>query len=84
MVNSRVKGRGGERELLKILETEFRAQGKAVTLQRNLTQTRCGGADCLSLPGWAIEVKRQEVITLSKWWRQCIEQAQRERLTPAL
>ena len=73
MVNSRVKGRGGERELLKILETEFRAQGKAVTLQRNL-----------SLPGWAIEVKRQEVITLSKWWRQCIEQAQRERLTPAL
>ncbi len=50
----RRKGAAGEREVLKLLGDEL-----GVLLSRNLQQTREGGADCIALKGFAIEVKRQ-------------------------
>lgn len=69
---SRTKGAAAERELLRKLGDEL-----GVLLQRNLTQTRGGGADCLCLHGFAIEVKRKERLSRPAWWSQAVEQAQR-------
>lgn len=68
---SRDKGARGEREFLKALGDEL---GEALT--RNLEQTRNGGADCLKVKGWAIEVKRREALSRPAWWRQACEQAE--------
>lgn len=49
------------------------------SLQRNLAQTREGGADCIEVPGWAIEVKGCERF-LSAWFDQAKRQAGADRL----
>ncbi|WP_196762991.1 hypothetical protein, partial [Acidithiobacillus ferrooxidans] len=33
------------------------------------------GADSLNVEGWAIEVKRQETLSISSWWSQTQRQA---------
>ena len=66
----RRKGAGGERELFGILRDEL-----GLIVERNLQQTRNGGADSLSLPGIAIEVKRQEKDFQESWWTQAVVQA---------
>lgn len=66
----RVKGAAGEREVLKILSEKF-----GVKLERNLTQTRCGGADCVEMGRLRLEVKRQEKLAIAAWWAQAQEQA---------
>ena len=53
-------------------------------LQRNLSQTREGGADCLCVHGWAIEIKRQEALSRPAWWRQACDQAARVGQEPML
>lgn len=68
--SSRAKGISGEREALKALGDEL---GKK--LYRDLTQARNGGADCLLVEGFAIEVKRRERLALPEWWRQAVRQA---------
>jgi Holliday junction resolvase len=73
----RRKGAAGERELLRLLGDEL-----GVLLSRNLTQTREGGADCIELKGFAIEVKRQERLSRPAWWRQACEQADRLGVEP--
>lgn len=78
-VMQRRKGASGERELFNILRDEL-----GVIVERNLAQTRAGGADSISLPGVAIEVKRQEKPMQEAWWRQAQEQAQSESRTPVL
>jgi hypothetical protein len=75
------KGAAAEREFLNLLS---QALGLAGSLARNLEQTRSGGADCLALPGLAIEIKRQETLKLSEWWKQAIAQAEPHNATPAL
>lgn len=77
--SERRKGAAGEREFLKALGAEL---GELLT--RNLQQTREGGADCLCVKGWAIEVKRQESISRPTWWRQAVEQAERAGAQPML
>ena len=67
---SRNKGAAAEREVLKLLGDEL-----GVLLQRNITQTRGGGADCLEVQGFAIEVKRCESLSRPKWWAQACRQA---------
>jgi hypothetical protein len=67
---SRNKGACGERELLKLLGDEL-----GQSLNRNLTQTREGGGDCLEIRGWVIEVKRQERLSRPSWWAQACAQA---------
>jgi hypothetical protein len=66
----RRKGASGERELFGLLRDEL-----GVVVERNLSQTRGGGADSLSIDGLAIEVKRQEKPFSDAWWRQAVEQA---------
>ena len=68
----RAKGAQGEREFLKILGDWLGDDWP--DLQRNLQQTRNGGADCVELDGVAIEVKRQERFA-SAWFDQAAKQA---------
>lgn len=75
------KGAAAEREFLNLLS---QALGLAGSLARNLEQTRSGGADCVALPGLAIEIKRQETLRLAEWWKQAIAQAEPHGATPAL
>ena len=75
----RAKGSRAEREVLKLLSEEL---GQMLT--RNLQQTREGGADCLCVKGFAIEVKRQESLRRPTWWRQACEQAARVGAEPML
>lgn len=77
--SQRNKGARAEREFLAALGGEL---GELLT--RNLQQTRGGGADCLCVKGWAIEVKRQERLSRPAWWRQAQEQASREGVQPML
>ena len=76
---SRNKGAAAEREVLRLLGDEL-----GLMLTRNLTQTREGGADCLGIKGFAVEVKRQERLSRPAWWRQACEQAQRVGAEPLL
>jgi len=67
----RRKGDNAERELFAMLTDEL-----GVVVRRNLTQTcRSGGPDTIDIPGWAVEVKRQEKETLGQWWQQAVAQA---------
>ncbi|MDD2748732.1 MAG: hypothetical protein PHX24_01475 [Acidithiobacillus sp.] len=61
----RDKGARGERELFALLSDEL-----GTLVQRNLVQTRDSGADSLSIPGFALEVKRQETPFRQAWWDQ--------------
>ena len=76
---SRNKGAAAEREFLRLLGDELGAE-----LKRNIVQTREGGADCLEVKGWAIEVKRQERLSRPTWWRQTVEQSHRVGAEPML
>jgi len=78
MINSRTKGAAAERELFKIISTSI-----GIPVERNLIQTREGGADT-SVGEWAIEVKRQEVLSITAWWAQAVEQSLRVNQKPML
>lgn len=86
----RNKGAAGEREVLALLSERL-----GVKLERNLSQTRSGGADCIQLGRIRLEVKRQERLNITAWWKQAEEQSlllvtnvtnnnKRERLIPVL
>lgn len=66
----RNKGACGERELFNLLTDHL-----GFVVRRNLSQTRGGGADGIDVPGFAIEVKRQETLALPAWWAQTVAQA---------
>ncbi len=74
------KGAQGEREFLKALKDA----GYIGDLERNLMQTRDGGADCLSIDGLAVEVKRWERLAIASWWEQTLRQAADTNRWPAL
>ena len=80
----RAKGQRGERELLALITKLLADRGHELTLHRNHAQTECGGADCLDIPGVALEVKRQENIQIASWWRQAISQAKATSRLPVL
>ena len=78
-INQRSKGQRGERELFKLLSDRL-----GTIVRRNIDQTRAGGADGLDIPGWAVEVKRQQRAFLEAWWRQTVDQADRVGRRPIL
>lgn len=80
MLNSRVKGQNGERELCTLLGSIINRDD----LVRNLEQVREGGGDILGIPGLCIECKRQETITMDTWWRQVCVAADRVGCIPVL
>ena len=78
MINSRTKGAAAEREVFALISDAL-----GIRVERNLVQTRDGGYDT-AVCGWAIEVKRQEILHLPDWWRQCCEQARNAHFKPML
>jgi Holliday junction resolvase len=76
---SRDKGARAERELCKLLSDEL-----GIEVRRNVDQARAGGADCLMVPGYAIEVKRREMLARPTWWKQACEQAQKVNAEPCV
>ena len=78
MINSRTKGAAAEREIFNIL-----SECLGVKIERNLVQTREGGSDTV-VGDWAIEVKRQETLSVAVWWVQAVEQAKRVNKKPML
>ena len=75
----RRKGQTGEREFFGLLSEQL-----GTCVRRNVDQARNGGADGIEVPGWAIEVKRQESGFQAAWWTQAIEQADKADASPAL
>jgi hypothetical protein len=73
------KGKRGEREVLKLLSDEL-----GIILTRNLEQTRNGGADCVLLKGFALEVKYCKKLSRPTWWRQACKQAEALGVQPIL
>ncbi len=78
---ARNKGANGEREILKWFEENF---AHLTQLRRNFLQSREGGCDSLSIPGIALEVKRQEQLSVRSWWLQATEQAVKVERMPVL
>jgi predicted molibdopterin-dependent oxidoreductase YjgC len=76
-INSREKGRRAEVALCKLLTAEL-----GVKVERNRDQAYTGGADCLLLPGYAIEIKRREILAKPAWWRQTVAQADKVQQEP--
>lgn len=69
-MNPKTKGATGEREACITLGKMLSTEGVQCQLERNLEQTRSGGADIMGIDGLCIEVKRCETVTVPMWWRQ--------------
>lgn len=90
------KGKDGEREVkdamnyciyLAMMELDFPREEclKGMgTIQRNQIQTAIGGSDLIGCYGLSIEIKRQEILNLNTWWKQCESQAQITNEVPVL
>ena len=79
--SQRNKGKVAEREFLNALSQALQID---YSLARNLQQSDSGGADCIAIPGLAIEIKRHETLQLNRWWKQAIEQSERLNAAPVL
>lgn len=77
--SQRNKGAAGERELFKLLGDEL-----GIVVVRNYAARWEGGCDSLTVPGWAIECKRQEAVSIASWWTQTERQAKQTGRKPAL
>lgn len=96
MLNPRTKGARGEREIANVLnEIVERAmadvgfpEGEIAkvmpVVQRNSNQSAVGGADLSGTYGMAIEIKRQEQLSVETWWRQCVKSAEKINELPVL
>jgi hypothetical protein len=71
MTNSRAKGASAEREVFKLIGDVL-----GFKVERNLSQTRDGGYDSV-VGDFALEVKRQEALSIKAWWEQATQQAGR-------
>lgn len=78
-INSRRKGKKGEREFFKLLTLRLR-----FLIERELDPARRGGSDSRSLPGWSMEVKRTAKLHFPRYWRQACDQALKEGRRPLL
>lgn len=81
---SRDKGKRGEREIVDMLqpivdEVYAAFELDPPKLKRNTLQSDGGGSDIAGLPWLAIEVKYQEQMNITTWWKQTLEQAGSDR-----
>ena len=93
-INPQQKGKQAEREIARMLNrlvSEIRLKNglkgylKCDELfQRNQNQSAVGGSDISNLLGLAIEVKRQETLSIDSWWKQCCASAGRTKGIPVL
>tara|TARA_Y100000296_G_scaffold72828_2_gene89630 strand:+ start:478 stop:924 length:447 start_codon:yes stop_codon:yes gene_type:complete len=72
---AKAKGAAGELEAARLLVSWAQGIMPGATFTRNLEQVRGGGHDLLGLEWLAIEVKRQEALSVSSWWGQTVRQA---------
>lgn len=87
MVNIRAKGQNGEREVQAILNEIVQRvrseqgfplyEDRDLPFQRNQNQSAVGGDDLTNPFQLAIEVKRQETLSVNTWWKQCVQSATR-------
>ena len=91
-INIRAKGQTGEREIVNALEPivqrllregNYPIPDKPV-IQRNQNQSAVGGCDLTGTYGLAIEVKRQEALSINTWWNQCTAAAKTNTEWPVL
>lgn len=91
-INIRQKGANGERELAtelnEIVNRLLMKHGIPVpekpVIQRNQNQTAVGGNDLSNCFGIGIEAKRQEQLSVNKWWEQCVKSCAKNREFPVL
>lgn len=91
-INVRQKGAKGERDLAtdlneivhEILTRAGYPAPEKPTVQRNQNQSAVGGKDLTGTFGLAIEVKRQEQLSINSWWKQCEASADRLNEFPVL
>jgi hypothetical protein len=78
MVNSRNKGAQFERDVAKILNEFFEAEGIDYQTKRNLDQYQGAGQCDLNMPYHAVECKfyKEGTGLKSAWWNQVCESAQ--------
>lgn len=91
-INIRQKGQEGEREVARamnsIVETvlqkhKIKVPDKPI-FQRNQNQSAVGGSDLTNPFHLAIEVKRQEALSINTWWKQCCTAAIADGAVPVL
>lgn len=90
--NPRTKGQTGERDIADALNYIVFCTMKSAgdpnpiinSIQRNQQQSAVGGADLTNTFGLAIEVKRQETLSINTWWIQCLKSAERNKEVPVL
>jgi hypothetical protein len=86
------KGKRGEREikdmfidLMDEVEKDVWAKRKySEDVKRNTLQSDRGGCDIVGIPLLAIEVKRQEILSINTWFKQAKDQAAKLNLMPVL
>jgi hypothetical protein len=91
-INIRQKGANAERDLaielnaivnLVLKERGFPMPAKPI-IQRNQNQSAVGGSDLTFPIPIALEVKRQEQLSINTWWKQCEVAAQEFGGVPVL
>lgn len=79
------KGKRGEREVVKLLQPivdkVFGDRGLEIPkMFRNQNQSALGGYDIDGIDWLALEVKRQENLSINSWWKQAVRQASMEQV----
>lgn len=90
-INKQVKGKAGEREIkdafidcMRKQEIETGRTGVSENVKRNTLQSDRGGDDIVGIPLLSIEVKRQEALSINTWWKQCLDNALKQKAQPVL
>lgn len=91
-INIRTKGANGEREIADDLNFIIYSAMKEMgcdnptmrSVQRNQNQSAVGGSDLTGTLGLAIEIKRQETLSVNTWWEQCVKAASQNGGIPVL
>lgn len=81
--NPRTKGQTGEREICKFFNDIYAEVYAALGMQlpekpiaqRNQNQSAVGGCDISHTCYYAVEVKRQEQLSINTWWKQTVTSA---------
>jgi hypothetical protein len=91
-INVRTKGQTGEREICDFFNSIYAEVYAALHMplppkpiaQRNQNQSAVGGCDISNTCFYAVEVKRQEALSINTWWRQCLVSALEVNKFPVL
>lgn len=97
MVHARNKGANAEREVVRILNDiilrviaandhwdDVSKASALACIQRNQMQSAIGGHDLNGVFGMSVEIKRVEQLNINSWWKQCVEQSERNKEHPVL